>query len=195
MFQFVEFEFPNKYKFIAFGNSIHAVALSIQRGFFPKDDIKLHPASESGIYVSFLNNSTEIDKWTFEPNELYYLIWHNNIIDLYYKYDEFIPSYCIPDITEEITNDTWEILYGKYFKHLIPQRLDDEIQINYEEDNITQTEEETEYSEEYDVNYSNYFEYEKNNYDYNDDVVLYKKQKYELCDETTYSKEQIYIDF
>jgi hypothetical protein len=193
MFQFVEFEFPNKYKFIAFGNSIHAIALSIQRGFFPKDSIQLYPASESGIYVSFLNNSIEIDKWKFEPNEYYHLIWHNNIIDLYYKYDHYIPSYCIPDLTEEIKNDTWEIIYGKYFKHLIPEKIDDEIQFNYEEEIMSQTEEECDYKEEYDINYNNYYEDERNYYEYTDDMVLYKKQKYELHDEKPYSKKYRYI--
>lgn len=176
MFQFVEFEFPNKYKFIAFGNSIHAIALSIQKGFFPKDNIQLYPASESGIYVSFLSE----EQFNFERNEFYHLVWYNNTISLYYRIDENVPFYCMPDLSEEITNDTWEIIYGKYFKHLMPPLVEENTNNDFEDENITQTDQEWDQHEEYDVNYTYYSEDDQDYYE--DNIVLYKKQKYEYDD-------------
>ena len=176
MFQFVEFEFPNKYKFIAFGNSIHAIALSIQRGFFPKDNIQLYPASESGIYVSFLSE----EQFSFERNEFYHLVWHNNTIVVYYRIDENLPSYCIPDLTEEITNETWEIIYGKYFKYLIPKLVEEDTNNDFEDENNMQSEQEWEYHEEYDIDYTYYSDEEQDYYE--DNIILYKRQKYEYDD-------------
>ena len=99
--------------------------------------------------LSFISN----ERWAFEKNEFYNLIWNNNTLELYYNSDEPLPAYCVPDLSEEITDDTWKKIYGEYFMHLIPVLTDDIVLDLLEEESIVQSDREWDLREEYDTDY------------------------------------------